>query len=55
MRHFKMFYFVKAHTFPQSQPPSGMVCMISGVLLNMGYISYFSDLAANVTALGEIQ
>lgn len=55
MRHFKMFYFVKAHPFPQSQPPSGMVCMISGALLIMGYISSFSDLAANVTALGEIQ
>lgn len=55
MRYFKTFNFVKAYTFLQRQPPSGMVCMINGALLIMGYTSYFSDLAENVRASGKIQ
>lgn len=55
MRYFKTFNFVKAYTSLQSQPPSGMVCMINGALLIMGYTSYFSDLAENVRASGKIQ
>lgn len=44
MSHFKMFNFVKAHSFPQSHPPSGKACMINGAHLLMGCISDFSDL-----------
>lgn len=54
-RHLKTIGFLGAHSFPQSRPPPGTVCMINGALLITGYISYFSDLAEKMTASRRIR